>query len=268
MRKYQNRSILLIAVFGAIFLSIMYVNPYSGTITLSELILQLGGSRGEFALSFSMTELLSFAMRLMPFFVLECYMGIAVYRHFCTASIYVFSRYPNRRKWYWREMISVGGEIMIFQGVLLFITILISMARYQVVVDKEGIILAVYYYIIYAVWVYKITVIINLAALWLGSSTSYAVVLGVQMIEITLLSVTDLWHGYGMLKYNPISRLVLGWQGSRIESLNHVLLQPYDGLDLNASLLFEMITCGILLAVGSVIVRKHNLLISDSETGV
>lgn len=157
---------------------------------------------------------------------------------------------------------------MIFQGVLLFITILISMARYQVVVDKEGIILAVYYYIIYAVWVYKITVIINLAALWLGSSTAYAVVLGVQMIEITLLSVTDLWHGYGMLKYNPISRLVLGWQGSRIESLNHVLLQPYDGLDLNASLLFEVITCGILLAVGSVIVRKHNLLISDSETGV
>lgn len=268
MRKYQNRSILLIAVFGAFFLSIMYVNPYSGTITLSELILQLGGSRGEFALSFSMTELLSFAMRLMPFFVLECYMGIAMYRHFCTASIYVFSRYPNRRKWYWREMISVGGEIMIFQGVLLFITILISMARYQVVVDKAGIILAVYYYIIYAVWVYKITVIINLAALWLGSSTSYAVVLGVQMIEITLLSVTDLWHGYGMLKYNPISRLVLGWQGSRIESLNHVLLHSYDGLDLNASLLFEVITCGILLAVGSVIVRKHNLLISDSEMGV
>lgn len=29
---------------------------------------------------------------------------------------------------------------------------------YDIFMDKEGIILAVYYYIIYAVWVYKITV--------------------------------------------------------------------------------------------------------------
>lgn len=268
MRKYQNHVILLTAVLGGLFLSIMYVNPYDGTIPLSELILQLCGSRGTFALSFSMTDLISFAMRLTPFLVLECYMGIAVYRHFCTASIYVFSRYPNRRKWYWREMGSVGTEILMFQGVLLFFTILISVVRYQVVVDKAGIILACSYFFIYGLWMYKITVIINLAALWLGSSTSYAVVLGVQMVEITLLGVTDFWNCYGMLKYNPIAHLVLGWHGSRIESLDSVLLEPYQGLDLSASLLFEVITCGIILAVGSVIVRKHNLLISDSETGV
>lgn len=268
MRKYQNHVILLTAVLGGLFLSIMYVNPYDGTIPLSQLILQLCGSRGTFALSFSMTDLISFAMRLTPFLVLECYMGIAVYRHFCTASIYVFSRYPNRRKWYWREMGSVGAEIMMFQGVLLFFTILISTVRYQVVVDKAGIILACSYFFIYGLWMYKITVIINLAALWLGSSTSYAVVLGVQMLEITLLGATDMWNCYGMLKYNPIAHLMLGWHGSRIESLGSVLLEPYQGLDLSASLLFEVITCGILLAVGSVIVRKHNLLISDSEMGV
>ena len=268
MRKYQNHVILLTAVLGGLFLSIMYVNPYDGTIPLSELILQLCGSRGTFALSFSMTDLISFAMRLTPFLVLECYMGIAVYRHFCTASIYVFSRYPNRRKWYWREMGSVGAEILMFQGVLLFFTILISVVRYQVVVDKAGIILACSYFFIYGLWMYKITVIINLAALWLGSSTSYAVVLGVQMAEITLLGVTDFWNCYGMLKYNPIAHLVLGWHGSRIESLASVLLEPYQGLDLSVSLRFEVITCGIILAVGSVSVRKHNLLISDSETGV
>lgn len=46
MRKNNYCFLILLAVAGGIFLSIMYVNPYNGSITLSELVLQLSGSRG------------------------------------------------------------------------------------------------------------------------------------------------------------------------------------------------------------------------------
>ena len=93
MRKYQNGSIYLLAVMAGIFLSISYVNPYEGKIFLSELVLQLSGSRGEFVLNYkNALELVEVAMRLLPCVIMEVFLGIALYWHFCTASVYVFSR--------------------------------------------------------------------------------------------------------------------------------------------------------------------------------
>ena len=74
-------------------LAFSYINPYNGQITLSELILQLSGSRGEFPLGFSsLPELLSFSSKLLPSFLFELYVGTSLYQHFFAASVYIFSR--------------------------------------------------------------------------------------------------------------------------------------------------------------------------------
>ena len=62
-------SIIGISVLGGIFLSFMYVNPFGESITLSETILQLSGSRGEFPLGTSATELMAFLMRMFPSYI-------------------------------------------------------------------------------------------------------------------------------------------------------------------------------------------------------
>ncbi|MGN0142675.1 MAG: hypothetical protein ACI4AD_10640 [Roseburia sp.] len=247
----------------------MFVNPYSGEITLSELILQLSGSRGEFPLSFSMTELISFAMRLIPYFVFESYMGISLYRHFCTASIYVFSRYPNRVKWYWKEIFFMIISTAIFEFLLLVSTLMVSMMRCQITVDWAGILLMLYHFFIYTFWICKMVAIINLLALWLGSSTSFALTMGVQMVEITLLGINNFIQQEGLLlKYNPISHLVLGWHDSSIADIRPAFSQSYAGLYLNSSVFFQLFTCVVILGIGSMIVKKHNLLVSDLEMGV
>ena len=55
---------ILLAIPFGVWLSFAYINPYGGTITLSELVLQLSGARGTFALGLNLSELLDLTLRL------------------------------------------------------------------------------------------------------------------------------------------------------------------------------------------------------------
>lgn len=59
--------------------------------------------------------------------------GNKLYGHFCTASIYVFSRCPNRMKWYGKELLQLINLICIFELVFLSTTAIASVLRYQVI---------------------------------------------------------------------------------------------------------------------------------------
>ena len=118
MIRYRLRMLFLTGVLGGISLSVLYINPYGGEISLSEALLQLSGSRGDFPMGFAMTEMVSFSLRLLPAYLFELFFGIMLYRHFCTASIYIFSRYPKRVRWYFRECLALGGGALLFQVLL------------------------------------------------------------------------------------------------------------------------------------------------------
>jgi hypothetical protein len=274
--KYKVHVAVMLAVFGGILLAIAYVNPYSGKILLSELVLQLSGSRGEFTLGSSLPELISLVMRMIPNYVFEIYFGTALYRHFCTASIYVFSRYPKRLYWYFNEVITIGVTALLYQFVLLVTVVLITVLRYQLQIDGAGIIVFAYHFILHAAWLYSVTLSVNLLAIWVGSSASFLTVVGIQIICITLLGCIEAIRKYldiasfqgVFLNLNPIAHLVLGWHSSNLKSVNQVLNPPYPGLDLNNSLLFMIVICGIILLFGAVFIKRHDLLISDSEMGV
>lgn len=264
MRKYQNGSICLIAIISGIFLSVSYVNPYEGNILLSELVLQLSGSRAEFVLNYSNAlELVELAMRLMPGVIMEAILGIALYRHFCTASVYVFSRCMDRGKWYWREMLSVGTDVFIFQGILTAAAIVAAVFRCRVEVDIPGIYLLVCHFVIYALWSYSMVILINLIALRFGSSLSFTAVMTMQSILIALLGA-----GRVLMRVNPAARLVLGWQKSLVPMVDSIQTSACGNLYLEESLLVLAVINIVILITGAVVVKKHDLLISDSETGV
>lgn len=273
--KDRYRLLFLTAVAGGVYLSTFYVNPYGGEITLSEMILQLSGSRGDLVLGFSFSELISFAMRLFPAFIFELYAGIMLYRHFCTASIYIFSRYPHRVKWYIREACHLGGAVCIFHMLLLAATILTTLIRYTLQIDHAGILLMVYHFLLHSLWVYIMAMLINLSAIFLGSSSAYAIVVSAQFVCIVLLCLMDsLIRSFdGRLSYesvfiwNPAAHLVLGWHGSNVKMLDQILTSPYLRTDLNHSLILFLLFGTVLTFAGALIIKKHDLLISDQETG-
>lgn len=67
----QQKSVPLVsmAVLCGALLSLAFVNPHNGQITLAELVLQLSGSRGDLPLGTSLPELLSFSIKWHPIFV-------------------------------------------------------------------------------------------------------------------------------------------------------------------------------------------------------
>lgn len=274
--KYKYGPLFLTAAAGGVYLSLMYINPYNGVITLSETILQLSGSRGTLALGFSYSELAAFAMRLFPEFMIELYAGIMLYRHFCTASTYVFSRYPHRVKWYLGEVGRIGGTVCLFSMLLLATAILTTAVRYKLLADNAGILLLTYHFIIHSLWIYVMTLSVNLLAIYLGSSSAYAWVISVQLVCIVLLNLIDLLVRYcdsrltyeNAVIWNPIAHLVLGWHGSSLKGVNQVLTSSDIRMDLNGSLILFFLLGLILTSVGAFVIKKHDLLISDLEAGV
>ena len=87
-------------LISGVYLMTAFVNPYDQEISLSEVILQLSGSRGSFVMGCSLPELLGYMLRMLPCYAVSMIWGIDLYRHFCTAGVYVFSRCTNRLKWY------------------------------------------------------------------------------------------------------------------------------------------------------------------------
>jgi len=267
---------LLIGALSGTYLSVMYINPYSGGITLSELILQFSGSRGSFVLGFSYSELASFVMRIFPTFIFELYAGIMLYRHFCTASIYVFSRYPHRVKWYIREVCHLGSTVCVFNILLLAVAFLITAGRYELQIDHAGIVLTAYHFLIHSLWVYIMALSVNLLAMHLGSSTAYAAVASLQLACIVLLNLMDLLVRYfdgkfsyeDFLIWNPIAYLVLGWHSSNAEMTDQVLTSSYMQIGLDHSLMIFFLVGVIVTLAGALIIKKHDLLVSDLETGV
>lgn len=268
--KYGKLFLAAIAV--GVYLSFMYVNPWGGVITLSELTLQLSGSSGTFALGFSPKELMSFIMCLFPAFLFELYAGILLYRHFCTASIYVFSRYPRRVKWYLREVGSLGNRVWFFQLTLLAAVMVVTVIRWDLQIDSGGIVLFLYHFLIQSLWTYIMALSVNLLAVYLGSSAAYAAVTCIQLACVVLFYVADqivrhsegLSYG-GFLIWNPMAHLVLAWHSSEIEAVGGILEPERMGANLNHSLILFFILGVVVTAAGAVIIKNHELLVSDSE---
>lgn len=276
MNRRNLNYLFLVAVLGGTMLSVMYVNPYNGVINLSELVLQLSGSRGEFALGYSLLELFDFNMRLAPLLIVEQYLGLSFYRHFCTASIYVFSRCPNRIRWYMKESFSLLGCVCLFELAELGSVIIVALIRCQIRWDAAGAALLCYHFVLFGLWLLIMSMGINLLAIYLGSGSAFAVVAGIQIVFVTLLGCEDMAEQYlniiiqpeGMLlNWNPIAHLVLGWQHSSVEVIDRALNSSYEMMSLNQSVLVYLCMYAGVLALGAVLVNCHDLLISDVEMG-
>lgn len=265
--KYRMKITLLLAVIGGIFLAFVYVNPYTGSILLSEFVLQLSGSRGEFALGNSLSELLDFSMRMLPGYIFCAFIGTELYQSFCTASVYIFSRHPSRLGWYVKEVwgvLSAAALFMVFQCIVALIT---TFVRYDVIVDGAGVGLMIYHLVIYISWLFSVAMLINLLAIHLGGEAAYISVIGGHLVLVALLFFLNDDSLPILRCVNPVSHLVIAWHKSTSELLNSVLNTAYQNLYLEGTLSFMLLISVIVTVAEGVVIKKHDLLISNMETG-
>lgn len=272
MNRQRIPFILLLGLCCGVLLSFAYINPYSNKLTLAELILQLSGSRGDLQLGLSLSELLTFNIKLVPCFLFELYMGTNLYRHFCTASVYIFSRNPNRTLWYLKECSVILAFSFIYQTVLIISSYSVACYRYNVVWNYSGFVLMLIHIALYGLWLFAITLLVNVVSLLLGSEISFAVILGGQAAMIALLAFLKIFeYNYKLfsiaVNMNPISHLVVGWQSCDIEWLNNTVRPNEIALSLSFSFLYVFLISLVIFIIGGIIIQKRDIITTDSEFG-
>lgn len=265
MRWKQNLWMFPAALVFGLWLSLSYMNPYGGVTTLSSLVEQLSGSRGDFPLEPNMSELLSFTLRLLPFLVFQALAGISFYRHYCTASVYIFSRMPNRLKWYRKECALLALHTLLYQALILAVAIAMATMRWDITDVPHGIPILLIHLTLWSLWTFAFTLGVNLLAIYIGSSAAFAALSAVQMVCISALIVLNRLEDNLALaqlvkRANPITCLILNWQTSRF-------LPAGSGIYWEDSLVLVLAAAAAIAIVGGILVQRHDLLISDTDGG-
>ena len=84
-----------------------YITRYSKEVFLSDII--LNSSFYDMAVNFD--YLYQFAVRMSLFIAFNLIFGVYIYKNFCTASVYVFSRNTNRTRWFLKHQLPLFSLI-------------------------------------------------------------------------------------------------------------------------------------------------------------
>lgn len=265
---------IAVGVVCGVMVSYSRINPYTGQIALHDLVLQLSGSRGDFVMGLYYGAMVDFGFLMIPFFLYQFYGGIQLYRQFCVASVYIFSRTTNRVKWYFTEVWGLCKGLLVLQVFLQGSTLLVAALRWDVVWTAEGWLLLGVHVSLFTLWTLMMALGVNLFALIWGSSTGFLVVFALQAGMLAVLcsgeALTDSYDALNRLVWlTPISRLVLGWQnGGAFSELAQVLPGEYGRvLNLSGSLLLLGLITAAVVALGLVVIQKKDILVSNLETG-
>ena len=198
----------------------------------------------------------------MPLLFFQIFFGTYIYRHFCTASIYFFSRYEKRNRWFTKEIFTLYMFTCIYLLLMLAAGIIVCNVFSVVKFDLYAVKTLFYYIIIYSLYLFVTALAINLVAIIYNSNVAFVVVEGINIFCIVMFTVTgDFFAPDGivleqyewMLKVNPVYYLVFGMINSESEYLH-------------AASVF-MVMAVILVGVGLIVINRHNFIEANKETG-
>ena len=129
--------------------------------------------------------------RFLPLLLFQIFYGTMIYRHFCTASIYYFSRKTKRVRWFLPECGILFLYALAYSAVLLFSGIGIVAAFGKLRWDPGFLPLMVYYLLIYSLFLFFTTLAINILSILVTGSAAFIIVEAVNLICIAVYSVLD-----------------------------------------------------------------------------
>lgn len=259
---------LIIAMAWGLGYSLIYLQS-TGDLLFSDIIIQFSFSY----VRFDIAQLIDMTMRFLPFILFQICYGALIYHHLCSASIYYFSRCSNRFEWFLKESFVLYLYALVYVIVIVLSATVVASINHSIIIDKASIILFTYYVLIHSGWLFFSTLMINILAVKLNSNVAFSIICSVQTIcmfgfrlwdELLPLKVErNVW----LLKFNPISHLVLSWHSSKIFEVNQRIFDYNLDFDLNISVITMLILSITTVVLGGVIVKKHDLIIFNAESG-
>lgn len=270
----RKKSILLGVAFG-IYFSLYFVAT-DEQVYFSSIIIKT--SMGICELSYD--GIIQITMNCFPILIYLIVFGTDIYRHFCTASTYVFTRCENRSKWCIKEMWRLFFNTLLYVVLVPAIAMLIASIKNKVVIDKPSLILYLYYVAIYTMFLFGMALFINVMSIKIGTVRSYGIVVAVIMCLIVMLCLWisvfplesekmlsyDLIIANGeLLKYDLFSHLILFWHSSTMDTLNSRINLFGINYDLSISLKCSIVFAVIMIIIGYVIIKEIDFINVNKE---
>lgn len=245
-------------------------------ILLSNIILVFGLSD----VSFILADLIELSIRLLPFFIFQILFGTYIYQRFCSASIYYFSRCHNRVKWFIKESVKLYAFAFVYPFMMVISGVAVASITNKVVLNPGSLILLIYYGIIHSLWLFLTALLMNVIAIVFDSSYGFMAVVGIQMVSVSSLllwaeknvwslqDTTNFEKHVTLLKFNPISHLILTWHSSPLLAVNEQINHLTIDFNLNASVVFFFLISLVVIVFGCFVVKKQEWITLNKERGM
>ena len=242
----MNGSRYIIYVLAILCGALFAITGYwgEGVIKLIEIVNVL--AFGEFYIDAS--YIFFFLFRFFPLVLFQAILGKEIYTKFCVASVYFFSRQKDKTKWFIMENIKLYGKTVLYLMTLVTSCTFFVSLNSKIEIYKEGVILLSYYLIIHSLWLFSMTLLINILSIVIGSSGAFGIVIGIQISLISYFVLLKQMFDFnerenveikiGLLKCNPMSHLVLKWHSSNSTCLNKYLNEFNIYFSLGESIVF------------------------------
>lgn len=263
----------------AILFGILYSFLCTEVSTLSDVVLYFGFKQYKIGAYSSFTLL----QNLFPYFFFQIIFGTYIYRHFCTACIYHFTRVTNRFTWFLKECVCLYIYAIMYIFIMFASAFVVFDLRFNVSINKGSILLLVYYLLIASLFLFFITLMTNILAIQINSTVSFMAVTGIILFFIAIFIFWDglicftfsdeptpeiIVQHTVWLKFNLLSHIMLDWHSSNIDEVGNLINKFGIKFDLNFSLLLWAILNGLTITVGTIVMYKKEFITNNAETNM
>ncbi len=280
MRYYVK--FLLFAVLWGVF-SGFGISLRSDSVSFAFIILKFGFV----GLGYSISSIATFVEWYFPLIMFQILWGTYIYRHFCSASVYYFSRCSQRRAWFLKEACYLYLYVLAYLVTLLFVGTWAVGVSEPIHYDKEALPLLAYYLLIHSLWLYFTTLLINVLSIKFERSEGGFLVIGsLQVLCVAaFFTYQQLFERFAEISadtgeivldgsvamqviINPLSHLVLSWHSSSVQSIDKWINEFNIAFDLNLSVGLFVAASILAIWTGCRIVSNQDIIVTDKEMGV
>lgn len=248
MKKYLK--IFIIAIICGIMGTIKYAT-FLDKVSVSEII-------GYFAFEGiypALTFLSDLTQRFIPLIFFQIFLGTYIYRHFCTASIYYFSRNTRRLSWYTKELIAMSVLCITYIVIIQITAVLSGMVVTKVIVDKRAISECIYYTITHSLYLFMTTLLINIISIISGNLIGFVSVEIVNMFCMVTYCITEnifsksgqlATLGAMIIRLNPFRYICFGYNQQSVDYIKCMIV--------------NFIFSFIITIIGFVVIDRHEFI--------
>jgi len=208
-----------------------------------------------------------------PLLLFQIIYGTYIYRFFCTASVYFFSRNNNRGRWFLKEAGALLGFAFLYISIYSVSSLSLPLLFGRLNWDRGIIASYVYFALIYTLFLFSTTLLINVLSILISGMAGLIIVEAGCILSIAFFTMTEmLSHGDALLeerllKINPFTHLVLSFHSSELNSLLPWVNAKGIEMRLDCSVILFLCMAVFAAIVGAVTVCNHSFVSNDKESG-